>query len=99
MKDFFKNDNGQSSLMRMISFLLVICIMIPWGWISITKGVMIPFSDGSLYVLGIAFGGKSVQKLIEGFASDPKDVVLEVIKRIKKVKQGGATFQSTNINA
>ncbi len=89
IKDFFKDGKGQSSMMRVIMFFMVACIMVPWAWISIQTGTLIAFSEGSLYVLGLALGGKSVQKLFEAFTekTNPKDVVIEVFKQIKQTRK------------
>ncbi len=88
MKTVLNDHREQSSLMRLITLIIVAGVMLPWAWLSISAGVLIPFSEGAIHVLTLAIGGKFTQKAFEEFFSStsPTDVVKTVMKELKKEK-------------
>jgi hypothetical protein len=62
----FEDNQGHSSSMRVAWFICVLIIMFVWAYCSVIAGKMVSFSVGDAAFMSILFGGKVVQKKIEG---------------------------------
>ena len=66
---FLKEDNGNFSSMRLAFLIAVVCIMVSWSVVSITKGELIGFDWQEVGLFLGLFGLKGVQKFAEGKGS------------------------------
>jgi len=63
--EFLKDNNGQMSSMRVMSFMIVSLVMIAWCAVCWKQGELIPMPSDQLMLIGLALGGKTAQKYIE----------------------------------
>ena len=63
--EFLKDSNGQFSSMRVMSFMIVFMVMVGWCGVSWKQGELAVMTPDLLGLVGLALGGKTVQKFIE----------------------------------
>ncbi len=59
---FLKDDDGNASSMRVMSFATVMILMVTWAYVCISTGTLVSFGKEELGLLMIAFGAKGYQK-------------------------------------
>lgn len=62
---FFVDDAGECSCMRLIAFLVLVVVLGLWVWGCITAGTYVPLGYAEAGLLGSAIGGKAVQARFE----------------------------------
>ena len=65
VKDFFLDDEGRSSSMRLMCFLVTVLILAVWLWGNISSGQYIPLGYAESGLLGTLCGGKALQGYFE----------------------------------
>lgn len=65
MKQFFVDDEGQLSCMRLMAFLVVLAVIIVWIIGNIRAGQYIPLGVTDAGIIAGAITGKAVQGWIE----------------------------------
>jgi uncharacterized membrane-anchored protein len=73
MVQFFKDGTGQLSMMRLITFLVIVVILLVWlivNIISVLKGgsVILDFQPQMVYIIGLVIVGKVGQSITENLA-------------------------------
>ena len=65
MKESFQDPNGQLSMMRIMSFVIVSMIMTGWCIVSITQKKLVELDPSLMGMIATAMGWKAVQKFGE----------------------------------
>ena len=65
MAQFFQNDAGEWSGMRLMGILLVITVCGVWTWANLCSDTYIPLGSSEAALLGTAIGGKALQSRFE----------------------------------
>ena len=58
----FKEDNGNTSSIRVLTFIVVVCILFNWTYVTLLNGQYIPLSFGDVGALVGTFVAKGWQK-------------------------------------
>ena len=66
---FFHDTDGGLSMMRMLTFLVVVAIVVVWAIMCFIKGDLLDIPGGVLGVLITALAGKFLQKGVEVFGA------------------------------
>ncbi len=77
MKQFFTEDNGNFSFMRLAVFIILVTVLFNWTWFNITHGTIISFDwEEMLLIIGPLFlkayqkrkesGSKKIEPVNEG---------------------------------
>ena len=64
LAEFFKDDTGQFSSMRLVFVISVLIIMGVWTYVSIHDHKLSDFPEGIRYIFGILFTGKVTQSVL-----------------------------------
>lgn len=64
-----QDGEGNTSAMRVITLLVVACVVIPPVVIALKTGGTVQWSSGDMEMIGIALGGKLVQNVHENKAT------------------------------
>lgn len=62
---FFVDDAGECSCMRLIAFLVLVVVLGLWVWGCITAGTYVPLGYAEAGLLSSVFAGKAVQARFE----------------------------------
>jgi len=65
LNDIFKDDEGHSSSLRVIWMACVLIIFGVWAIICIRNNQLISFEIGDISLIGLLFGAKIGQKIVE----------------------------------
>lgn len=63
--DFFRDDKGNFSAMRLMFIVISLIVFSVWAGISIAANQLVPIPEGILWFLCALFGVKVAQKQIE----------------------------------
>lgn len=63
--EFFKDDAGEFSCMRLLAFVVVLAVLAMWVWGNITAGQYVPLGYGEAGIIGAAVSGKAAQGYFE----------------------------------
>lgn len=66
-----QDGEGNTSSMRVITFIIVLAIIVPKVWLAIKTGTSPVWSSDDMYMLGIILGGKLVQNAQENKSAPP----------------------------
>ncbi len=65
MLQFFQDDKGDFSSMRLIMIPWMMGVLITWMYCSFSTGTLQPLPESVITAIGIMVAGKAVQKKIE----------------------------------
>jgi len=66
--DFFKDDTGMFSAMRLVFILWSIGVLSSWITLSIIKRQLLDIPVGVIYVMGLCVTGKVAQSVSDNFS-------------------------------
>ncbi len=62
---FFKDDSGEYSCMRLLSFIVVVFVLGLWAWGNVAAGQYVPLGLGESGIITAAVGSKAAQGYFE----------------------------------
>ena len=65
LKDFFLDDEGRCSLMRLMCFLVTLSVLALWLWGNLRAGQYLPLGYAESGLLASLGGGKALQGYFE----------------------------------
>lgn len=65
MNNFLHDHRGDQSMMRLLNLLIVVAVVCVWTSVSMSKQALQDLPTGVVWMLGLALGGKAIQKFIE----------------------------------
>lgn len=66
MAQFFQDDQGQFSSMRIMAFVVVTLVLAVWVWGNIQAGQYVSLGYSEAGIITAAVGGKAIQSRFEG---------------------------------
>ena len=65
LRDFFLDDEGRASCMRLLCFMVSLAILFAWLWGNLRSGQYVPLVYAEAVLLAAARGGQAVQGYYE----------------------------------
>ena len=65
LAQFFKDDAGEFSCMRLMAFVVVLVVLIVWIWGNLKAGQYVPLGNAEAGLIGSAVLGKAAQGYFE----------------------------------
>lgn len=63
--EFFKDDGGALSCMRLLVFAVTLIVLAVWIWGNLRAGQYVPLGASEAGIIGAAVGGKAAQSYFE----------------------------------